>query len=102
MNKNLQFTHKPNLAEHIRTCDARPSKAFSEARRYQAEVRPDWKYTNIGAVCVASSFWTLAAVIPTTNQMEVALWYKFNQHLDLKDDLLNTGTAELVEVCILH
>jgi len=76
--QSFKFVHKPNLAEHIRTCDRRPSKAFSEARRFQAEVRPDWKYASLRA-------------------MDVALWHKFNQHPDLKAQLLNTGTADLVE-----
>ena len=31
--------------------------------------------------------------------MEVAIWHKFSQHRDLKEELLATGDAELVEVC---
>jgi predicted NAD-dependent protein-ADP-ribosyltransferase YbiA (DUF1768 family) len=46
----IQFAHRPNLAEHIRTCDPRPSKAFSEARRFQPEVRADWKEVNVKMV----------------------------------------------------
>lgn len=38
------------MAEHIRTCSDRPSMAFSEARRFQPEVRNDWKEINIQAV----------------------------------------------------
>lgn len=30
--------------------------------------------------------------------MNETLWYKFTQHKDLKDELLATGDAELVEV----
>ena len=30
--------------------------------------------------------------------MEDALWHKFNQHSDLKAELLSTGNAELIEV----
>lgn len=70
--------HRPGLAEHIRTCSERPSVAFSEARRFQPEVRPDWIHVNI-------------------QMMEEALWHKFTQHLDLKAELLATGDAELVE-----
>lgn len=70
--------HRPNLAEHIRTCSERPSVAFSEARRFQPEVRPDWRSVNI-------------------QKMDEALWYKFTQHLDLQQELLATGDAELVE-----
>ena len=33
--------------------------------------------------------------------MEEALFYKFTQHADLQAELLGTGDAELVEVCIL-
>jgi len=30
--------------------------------------------------------------------MDETLWHKFTQHLDLKEELLMTGDAELVEV----
>ncbi|TFK36682.1 hypothetical protein BDQ12DRAFT_237196 [Crucibulum laeve] len=70
--------HRPNLAEHIRTCSERPSVAFSEARRFQPEVRRDWKQVNI-------------------QKMDETLWHKFTQHVDLKAELLATGDAELVE-----
>lgn len=74
----LKFTHKPNLMEHIRTCDPRPSVALAEARRFSREVRPDWKRENIRA-------------------METVLFFKFTQHKKLKRELLRTGDAELVE-----
>jgi len=49
---SVQFQgHRPNLAEHIRTCSERPSVAFSEARRFQPEARADWKKVNIEKVC---------------------------------------------------
>ncbi|KAF8626119.1 hypothetical protein AX17_006614 [Amanita inopinata Kibby_2008] len=70
--------HRPGLAEHIRTCSERPSVAFSEARRFQPEVRPDWLKINI-------------------QKMEEALWHKFTQHPDLKAELLSTGNGELIE-----
>ncbi|KAG5642903.1 hypothetical protein DXG03_001910 [Asterophora parasitica] len=70
--------HRPGLADHIRTCSERPSAAFSEARRFQPEVRPDWKHVNI-------------------EKMDITLEHKFTQHLDLKEELLATGDAELVE-----
>ncbi|KAK7682516.1 hypothetical protein QCA50_014316 [Cerrena zonata] len=69
---------RPKLAEHIRTCSDRPSMAFSEARRFQPEVRSDWKDVNIQA-------------------MDKALFLKFTQHMDLYEELLATGNAELVE-----
>ncbi|KDR68589.1 hypothetical protein GALMADRAFT_78449 [Galerina marginata CBS 339.88] len=70
--------HRPNLAEHIRTCSERPSVAFSEARRFQPEVRPDWKQVNI-------------------EKMDQTLFHKFTQHADLQAELLATGDAELIE-----
>jgi len=70
--------HRPNLAEHIRTYSEWPSDAFKEARRFQPEVRSDWKRVNI-------------------EKMDETLWHKFTQHQDLKDELLATGDAELVE-----
>ncbi|KAJ7614078.1 hypothetical protein FB45DRAFT_874235 [Roridomyces roridus] len=70
--------HRPQLAEHIRTCSERPSVAFAEARRFQPEVRSDWKDVNI-------------------QMMDLALWHKFTQHESLKKELLATEDAELVE-----
>ncbi|KAH8112674.1 hypothetical protein DFH11DRAFT_1689859 [Phellopilus nigrolimitatus] len=71
--------HRPLLAEHIRLFSDRPSAALSEARRFQPEVRSDWKSVNM-------------------EMMDIALWHKFNQHQDLKQELLDTGNAELIEV----
>lgn len=34
-------------------------------------------------------------------QMEETLWHKFTQHQDLREELLATGDAELVEVCFV-
>ncbi|KAG6819641.1 hypothetical protein H0H93_009946 [Arthromyces matolae] len=70
--------HKPDLAEHIRTCSERPSVAFSEARRFQPEVRRDWKDVNI-------------------EMMDIALQLKFEQHDDLREELLGTGNLTLIE-----
>lgn len=76
--QSMKFSHRPLLAEHIRTCDSRPSVAFSEARRFQPEVRKDWG-------------------IHSVKFMDLVLWNKFNQHRDLKEELLATGDAELIE-----
>jgi len=76
--QSFKFTHRPGLAEHIRTCDTRPSVAFSEARRFAKEVRPDWTRENI-------------------NVMDTVILHKFTQHNDLKHELLSTGAAELIE-----
>ncbi|KAI0090987.1 hypothetical protein BDY19DRAFT_886042 [Irpex rosettiformis] len=70
--------HRPGLAEHIRTCSEWPSTAFSEARRFQPEVRRDWIDVNI-------------------QKMDETLFHKFTQHNDLREELLATGDAELVE-----
>ncbi|KAF9648837.1 DUF1768-domain-containing protein [Thelephora ganbajun] len=76
--QSLKFAHRPLLAEHIRTCDTRPSVAFSEARRFQPEVRHNWKDHNIKA-------------------MDTTIWHKFTQHRELGEELLATGDAELIE-----
>ncbi|KZT01541.1 DUF1768-domain-containing protein [Laetiporus sulphureus 93-53] len=68
----------PGLAEHIRTCSDLPSVAFSEARRFQPQVRSDWIDVNIA-------------------KMEETLRHKFTQHSALKEELIATGDAELVE-----
>ncbi|KAG6832650.1 hypothetical protein H0H87_001023 [Tephrocybe sp. NHM501043] len=70
--------HRPDLAEHIRTCSERPSVAFSEARRFQPEVRRDWKEVNIA-------------------MMDIVVQLKFEQHDDLRAELLGTGNASLFE-----
>ncbi|KLO05181.1 DUF1768-domain-containing protein [Schizopora paradoxa] len=70
--------YNPTIAEHIRTYSSRPSVAFSEAKRYQSEVRPDWLIINI-------------------EKMKEVLWLKFYQHKDLQSELLATGDAELIE-----
>ncbi|KAK1231542.1 hypothetical protein PQX77_005334 [Marasmius sp. AFHP31] len=76
--QSFKFEHKPALVEHIRTFSERPSDAFSEARRLQNEVRSDWLDVNI-------------------EKMRIAVELKFTQHPDLKQELLSTGNAELIE-----
>ncbi|TRM64450.1 hypothetical protein BD626DRAFT_547553 [Schizophyllum amplum] len=70
-------TH-PELVEHIRTCSPRPRDALSEARRLKPQQRPDWFKVNI-------------------DMMDEAIYHKFTQHKELRDELLATGNAELVE-----
>jgi ribA/ribD-fused uncharacterized protein len=71
--------HRPLLAEHIRTNSDNPRDALSEATRFKPEVKPGWiEGGNIAA-------------------MDEAIWHKFNQHKDLKKELLSTGDAELIE-----
>ena len=73
--------------------------AFSEARRFQPEVRQDWKHYNITAVRLPDPDISAPEANDARLQMEVAIWYKFSQHRDLKEELLATGDAELIEVC---
>ncbi|KAI6101157.1 hypothetical protein F5141DRAFT_1065925 [Pisolithus sp. B1] len=41
--QSLKFLpHRPELAEHMRTCSKRPRAVFDEAHRFSPEVRPDW------------------------------------------------------------
>jgi len=75
----LKFSDKPRLMEHIRTCDPRPSVAFAEARKHAHETQPGWH--NGGNITA----------------MDTVLRHKFNQHKDLRRELLSTGDAELVE-----
>lgn len=77
--QSLKFLpHRPELAEHMRTCSKRPRDVFNEAHRFSPEVRPDWLKVRI-------------------EMMDLALWHKFTQNTHLKDELLSTGDAELVE-----
>ncbi|KIK92350.1 hypothetical protein PAXRUDRAFT_830033 [Paxillus rubicundulus Ve08.2h10] len=68
----------PQIAERIRTCGDKPMQAFDKAHKYQRNVRSDWAQVHI-------------------QKMEIALELKFTQHTDLKQKLLDTGDAELVE-----
>ncbi|KAH7910202.1 hypothetical protein BJ138DRAFT_1153451 [Hygrophoropsis aurantiaca] len=77
--QSLKFLdHRPELAEHIRTCSDRPRMVFDETHRFNPEVRPDWLKVRV-------------------QMMDVVLWHKFTQNKRLKDELLGTGDAELVE-----
>ncbi|KAG8220798.1 hypothetical protein J3R82DRAFT_2242 [Butyriboletus roseoflavus] len=70
--------HRPELAEHIRTCSPRPRVVFDETHRFNPEVRPDWLRVRV-------------------EMMDMVLWHKFTQNEPLKRELLSTGYAELVE-----
>jgi len=76
--QSLKFSHKPHLAEYIRTCSPSPRVAFEEAHRLHALVRSDWNRVNIQV-------------------MDVVLWNKFVQHKSIRHELLSTGDAELIE-----
>ncbi|KAG8977271.1 hypothetical protein FRB90_008861, partial [Tulasnella sp. 427] len=70
--------HRPQLAEHIRTAGDRPTIPYLEARRFEPEVRSDWRSVNLEV-------------------MDMVLELKFTQHSKLMDELLGTGDAKLVE-----
>ncbi|EGN91902.1 hypothetical protein SERLA73DRAFT_191872 [Serpula lacrymans var. lacrymans S7.3] len=70
--------HRPELAEHIRTCSTRPRVVFDETHRFNPEVRPDWLKIRV-------------------QMMDLAIFHKFTQNTHLKKQLLSTGDAELVE-----
>ncbi|KAG8877161.1 hypothetical protein FRB98_006850 [Tulasnella sp. 332] len=70
--------HRPLLAEHIRTAGKGARVALNEARRFSTEARKDWFDVNI-------------------EMMDKAILCKFEQHPELKEELLSTGEAELVE-----
>ncbi|KAG0692706.1 hypothetical protein DFH29DRAFT_817226 [Suillus ampliporus] len=77
--QSLKFIeHRPELGEHIRTCSSRPRVVFDEAHRFNPEVRSDWLRVRI-------------------EMMDLVLWHKFTQNRHLKEELLSTGDAELVE-----
>ncbi|KAF8546463.1 DUF1768-domain-containing protein [Imleria badia] len=68
----------PQIAERIRTCGPKPVSAFDEAHRHKTAVRSDWSQVHV-------------------SKMETVLKLKFTQHRHLKQMLLDTGDAELVE-----
>ena len=95
----MQFLgRKPLIAEHIRTCSKRPSDAFSEAHRFQSEVRNDWQHVKIEKVCFNQASCRLK--LTRKSKMDEVLHLKFEQHASLRRELLGTGDAELIEVSL--
>ncbi|THV03956.1 DUF1768-domain-containing protein [Dendrothele bispora CBS 962.96] len=70
--------HRPDIAEYIRTYSPKPKAAKSQARRYKSEQREDWIKVSI-------------------EKMDIVLRQKFTQHPVLKQELIETGNAELFE-----
>ncbi|KAJ7045047.1 DUF1768-domain-containing protein [Mycena alexandri] len=70
--------NRPDIAEKIRTISKFPRDAFTQARVHKTDQHPNWLKMNI-------------------EKMDIVLWHKFTQHEDLKQELLGTGDAELVE-----
>ncbi|KAG1752326.1 uncharacterized protein EDB91DRAFT_1044610 [Suillus paluster] len=86
--QSLKFMeHRPELAEHIRTCSTRPRVVFDETHRFNPEVRSDWLQVRI----------EMARISFICDSMDLVLWHKFTQNRHLKEELLSTGDAELVE-----
>lgn len=74
-----------------------------EARRFEPEVRPDWRSVNLEIVSAQANdqkFIDLNAFLCFhPSKMDTVLEYKFTQHPKLMAELLKTGDAKLVEVC---
>ncbi|KAF7351565.1 DUF1768 domain-containing protein [Mycena sanguinolenta] len=73
--------NRPDIAEAIRTSSRSASKAFKCSRAYLAHQHPDWEMMR-------------------TSKMEIAMWHKFSQDMELKRKLLATEDAELVHYTI--
>lgn len=71
------FPHRKDIVRTIQNA-RRPREAFDLAHKYYTEERKDWKQER-------------------DKVMKTALWYKFNQHENLRDLLLATGNALLIE-----
>jgi ribA/ribD-fused uncharacterized protein len=70
--------HRPDIAEHIRTRCPTSRDAFNAARHYKNDVRDDWLKINVKV-------------------MDDVVRYKFTQHRELYQELLDTGDAVLIE-----
>jgi hypothetical protein len=88
--------------EHIRTCDPRPRVAFKEARKFAHEIDPNWKYSRVTSVFPPFTLEEANADNSTPGQMYSALINKFDQHDDLRRELIDTGDAELIQVRFIH
>ncbi|KAJ7833070.1 hypothetical protein B0H13DRAFT_1653955, partial [Mycena leptocephala] len=69
--------NRPDIAEGVRTISKSPKKAFRHSMAHTAQQHPDWERMKV-------------------SKMEIALWYKFSQNVELRRQLLGTGDAELV------
>ncbi|KAJ7475443.1 hypothetical protein B0H11DRAFT_2033640 [Mycena galericulata] len=67
----------PDIARAVR-CAKKPGDAWVEVARQKARIRTDWVDVRV-------------------EKMDIVLRQKFNQHPDLRQKLLATGDAELVE-----
>ncbi|KAK7007651.1 DUF1768-domain-containing protein [Favolaschia claudopus] len=69
--------YRPDIAEAIRTVSKSRDMAFKYSMARIEHQDPNWE-----RLCIA--------------KMEIAIWHKFSQHPDIKQILLDTGDAELV------
>ena len=49
--------HRPELAEHIRTCSPRARVVFDETHRFNPEVRRDWLRVRVDMVGLPALLW---------------------------------------------
>ncbi|KAG6840143.1 hypothetical protein C0991_008580 [Blastosporella zonata] len=76
--QSLKFLeHQPGIANDIRACET-PRKAYEMARRYKHFARADWFKLNVV-------------------MMDAVLLLKFQQHRELRELLVSTGDAVLIE-----
>jgi predicted NAD-dependent protein-ADP-ribosyltransferase YbiA (DUF1768 family) len=87
----------PLIADHIRTYSNLPRDAQSLARKYASHINPNWKKINVekvGYALLPSIFLDVVLHV----QMDRVLYHKFTQHRGLREELLATGDADLIEV----
>jgi predicted NAD-dependent protein-ADP-ribosyltransferase YbiA (DUF1768 family) len=88
--------------EHIRTYSEEPREALAQARRFKTHARKDWRQVNISIVSFSTSTSPFYCILSKlADKMDEVLRCKFSQHPNLARELIDTGTAELVEVCAL-
>ncbi|KAG6849904.1 hypothetical protein H0H93_003918 [Arthromyces matolae] len=77
---------RPEIAKQIRGASS-PRDVFNIAQNNRQYQRPDWRNVSIA----------MDETKTDIRQMDIALLHKFQQHKELKDKLLATGNAELIE-----
>ncbi|KAJ7474335.1 hypothetical protein FB451DRAFT_947634, partial [Mycena latifolia] len=69
--------NRPDIAEKIRTVANSPIEAFKLSTAHAANQHPDWD-----RMCIS--------------KMEIVLYHKFSQNEELRQELLSTGNAEVI------
>ena len=75
-----------------------PREVFNIAQANKQHQRADWYRVNIDMVCPIIFLLIRTVLLIQRYKMDIALLHKFQQHRSLKNLLLSTGDAELVEV----